>query len=541
MDKEAEKIIGRYGELQTDKQTLLSQLQEIGDYGIPTFQNMARKQQPGAKKMQRIFSSTAIFAHTVWTNGLCGLLTPESYPWFEITTKNKALADIPSVKRWLSYVSETMRATINTSNAQSALKGLYGSLGFAGCGCNYIDEGKTNVLNFQNFSIAKVCIEEGPEGMVDSVYRMSKFSARNCKELWGNKCSESIKKAAEKEPGKDFEILHCVKPRDNHDSRKMDALSMPFGSWYIEKETGNILEEGGYNEFPYQFPRLVRSEDEPYGATSPAREALAEIKMLNQMRYDGIKARQKRMDPPLVAKKETLSSTRTSPGSVIYYTGDAPPTPMTFGGDVRYDIEAENVSKEEIKQIFFTDLFLLFAQLDKTQMTIPEVRERLEEKLELLGPMLGSLKSELFNPMLSRSFWIMYRKGFLPPAPQELVGEGLEIEYTSKLAMAMKKVETKATTDTLSFVGGMAQFAPEVLDNFNADEIVTGTASRNGMPVKYMRSPDDVAQIRQSRAAAQKKAEEDQAMRDMAAQAPGLAKAPEPGSIQERLIGGAQQ
>jgi hypothetical protein len=276
----------------------------------------------GSKKMQKIFSSTVIFCHTVWTNGLCGLLTPESYPWFEITTKRRDLADIPNVKRWLSYTSEVMRSTINTSNAQAALKCMYGSLGFAGCGCNYTEEGRTNILNFQNFSIANVCIEEGPEGTVDTVYRMSKFSARNCKAIWGDKCSDDIDKAMEKEPGKEFEILHCVKPRGEYDSRKMDARSMPYANFYIEKANGNILEEGGYHEFPYQFPRLAPAEDEPYGSTSPAREALAEVKMLNQMRYDGIKARQKRNDPPLAARKESLSTTRTTPGSVIFYTGD---------------------------------------------------------------------------------------------------------------------------------------------------------------------------------------------------------------------------
>ncbi len=44
------------------------------------------------------------------------------------------------------------------------------------------------------------------------------------------------------------------------------------------------------------------------------------------------------------------------------------------------------------------------------QMTATEVVQRNEEKMRLLGPVLGRLQSELLRPMIDRTFAILLRK-----------------------------------------------------------------------------------------------------------------------------------
>jgi hypothetical protein len=133
-------------------------------------------------------------------------------------------------------------------------------------------------------------------------------------------------------------------------------------------------------------------------------DALPDTKMLNQMRYDDIRAMQKLIDPPLLVQRETsISSTRTSAGSVIYYKSGEKPESLKTGGDYQIAMDAEEKQRQMIMQCFYADLFAIFAQIpDNLQMTATEVRERVEERLMLLGPSLGRLQVELYNPMLSR-------------------------------------------------------------------------------------------------------------------------------------------
>ena len=534
----AEEIIAIYKRLDEDKQTLKSHWQEITDYMAPRRQNVTTQLTPGGKRMTKIYDSTAIRSLRVFANGLYGHLTSPAYPWFELTVKNKDLAEIAAVKWWLADATERLRSAINASRAAQTLHEVYTDLGWAGTACMYIEPGKRYALNFQAMDVANLCIMEDANGVVDSVYRCAKFSARQCIQYWGKKCSKKIKDAYEAGKYNEmFDIIHAIYPREDYDWNKRDALNMPWAVRYIEKESKTELAESGLKQFPYCVPRWEKDTTEVFGR-SPGMDTLPDVKMLNQMVYDDIRARQKRIDPPLLASKESaLSTTRTTPGSVIYHKTGEPPVPMQFGGDMNLMLESENQLRGSIERGFYADLFLLLAQSNDPNKTATEVRELIEEKLTLLGPALSRLQTELFDPMLSVSFSILYQQGYIMPAPEELAGEGLEIEYIGRLALAMKQTETRATANTLSFVGSMAQYDPSILDNFDSDEIAIGTAMRSGMPIKYIRPPDMRDAIRQQRA-------EQQAEREKAAMAleaskalPNLSKAPEAGSMAAAMTG----
>jgi len=537
-DLAPEKIVEIYDLLDQDKSTLKSHLQEIADYMIPRRQGVTTTLTPGGKRMSKIYDGTATRALRVFANGLYGHLTSPAYPWFELTTREQTLADIPAVKFWLGDTTEKLRAAINVSNAPLALHEVYTDLGWAGTGCLYIEAGKKYKLNFTSFGIATVCIMEDANGVVDTVYRLTRMTARQCIQYWGEKCSEKIKKAhKEGKHNEKFEIIHAVYPRDDYDWTKRDAKNMPWASQWVERDTKNELASGGHSDFPYCCPRWEKDNDETYGR-SCGMDALPDTKMLNQMCYDDIRAIQKRIDPPMTASTEAgLSTTRTSPGSIIFHKKGEAPVPLELGGDIRLAFESEERRRQQIEQAFYVDLFLLLARANDPNRTATEVRELIEEKLTLLGPALSRLQTELFDPMLGRCFNILLKRGeFLPP-PEELSGQTLEIEYIGRLALAMKETETRAALSTMQIVGSMANFAPDVVDNFDTDEIAVGTAQRKGMPVKYIRPPQVRDQIRQQRAERMAQQAEDAALLETGKVLPGLTKAPEQGSVAEALMG----
>ena len=533
---DAKKILAIYDKLDADKGTLKSHLREIADM-ILAIKFLHDQWVEGGKRHANIYDGTAIRAHRVFANGLYGNLTPQSVPWFALTVKNKSMAENANVKFWLSDTTERMRSAINSSNAPLSLQNVYRSEGWAGTAILSVEPGKRYLLNCQTYSVGNCCISEDADGVVDAIYRLEMFSARQAIQKWGDKCSEKIKKAYQgTEPNKMFEVIHAVYPRDDYNWKKLDSLNMPYASVWIEKEGKNILAESGYKEFPFMCPRWEKDDGEVYGR-SPGMDALPDAKMLNQMCYDNMRGVQKMIDPPLLASKESaLSSTNTSAGGVIYHKSGEIPSALDSGGDFRIALEVEEQRRMAIKEAFYNDLFQLLGSDDRHDRTAYEISKRIEENLSILGPALGRQQTELFDPFLSRVFWILYRAGHLLPVPRELIGQGLSVDYVGRLALAMKAYETNATGNVLSFLGSYAEMRPDILDNFDFDEISQGTAIRSGMPIKYMVPPDVRDKRRAIRAEQAAKQQQALELEAMANQVPNLSKRPEGGSPMDQLM-----
>jgi hypothetical protein len=94
----------------------------------------------------------------------------------------------------------------------------------------------------------------------------------------------------------------------------------------------------------------------------------------------------------------------------------------------------------------------------------------------------------------------------IPPPPQSLQGQQLEIELVSILAQAQKMVATTSIEQLASFVGSLAGVKPDVLDKLDADEAVDQYADALGAPTAIVVPDEQVAKIRAARAQQQAQA-----------------------------------
>lgn len=539
----AEKIVKKYQTLDGNRGTLLSTLQEICNYLMPHRLNVTTQTTAGANQMAQVYDGTAIRALSICANGLYGHLTNPSAPWFMLTVKRKDLAEMAEVKDWLRDTSERMHDAINVSNWPMAAHEIYTDLPALGTGVLYLGKimtrrPKRRLINFRVFDIGRCVIEEDADGEVDTIIRKEPMTIRGAVQAWGDQCSEKIMKEYNKgNEEKEIDILHAVFPRSDRHPEKWDKVNKPWASYWIELETKNMLEEGGYDEFPYMVPRWSKKSSQPYGY-GPGLDCLSEIKMINEFSKSDIKVHQKRSDPPVLVPDEmALYPKRFVPGGVTYFKQGSKPEYMIGPQVGQYELAYENQRREYIMSMFFADLFTLLAQQPRAK-TATEVMELVEERLVLLGPTLGRLQSELFDQMLSRVFWMMMRGDetgpYLNIPPRILIGQGLDIMYVSKLAMAMRVFETKAVMQSLGFAQSIAQQDPSIMDNFDLDKIARGVSERFGTPTIFMAPDRVVRDIRAKRAQAQAEA---QAKQDKMMQAemtakmtPAMTTAPEPGS-----------
>ncbi len=153
---------------------------------------------------------------------------------------------------------------------------------------------------------------------------------------------------------------------------------------------------------------------------------------------------EKQVRPPLIADI-TLKNQPSSilPGQVTYVQNLSSGTGMRSIYEVNPDIKGlagliEQI-QERIKVGMFNDLFLMLENMPRdSKMTAYEVAQKVQEKLQVLGPVIENIITESLKPKLKRIFGIMNRKGMIPPKPDSLKGVDLDVEFISMLSLASK-------------------------------------------------------------------------------------------------------
>jgi len=503
-------IMARFDRLKTGRQNWETHWQEVADYMQPRKADVTRTRSKGDKRTELIFDSSPIQAVELLAASLHGMLTNPSTPWFSLRYKDEGLDSDDEAKLWLEGVTDTMYTAFNRSNFQQEIFELYHDLITFGTAAMFIEEDQNDLLKFSTRHINEIYVTENDKGRIDTVYRKFKITLRAAAQQFGNNLSEEARNKVEKDPFDEIDILHAVYPRQDFNPTKKDKENMEFESVYVEYKNGNELSVGGFVEFPFVVPRYLKASHEIYGR-SPAMTALPDVKMLNEMSKTTIKAAQKQVDPPLLVPDDGfLLPVRTVPGGLNFYRSGTRDRiePLNIGANNPLGLNMEEQRRTAIRNVFYVDQLLL---QQGPQMTATEVIQRNEEKMRLLGPVLGRLQSELLKPMIDRCFAILLRNNQFAQAPEFLSGQDIEIEYVSPLAKAQKGTELSSITRAIEILGSLANVAP-VFDYINFDALVKHVADLVGVPQKVLKLQSQVNAEREAQAA---QAEQQQQMMQM--------------------------
>jgi hypothetical protein len=156
--------------------------------------------------------------------------------------------------------------------------------------------------------------------------------------------------------------------------------------------------------------------------------------------------------------------------------------------------------------LMYNDVFLAFDGITK-QMNNPEVMERINEKMTMLGPAVGRYISEMINPTIIRTLGILSRKGKLPQPPEEImVDPSFEIDCVSQLAQAQRRSELNALMTGLTLVGQLAPLNPNILDKISTDKVVDEAWNIIGATPRVLNDDDVIDTIRTGRTQLQQQA-----------------------------------
>ena len=473
----------------------------------------------GDKRNNKIIDSTAVLAARTLKSGMMAGITSPARPWMRLVTPDPDLAEREDVRSWLHLVTQRMHTVFLRSNLYNALPTLYGDQGTFGTACMTILEDEKDVVRFQTPPLGSYMIATNERGITDTFFRDIPMTVRQVvrrfvnmndpesvrwskvsitvKNLWGIGNLDAV-----------VPICHVIIMNKDYDQSKLHSRYKRYSSTYYEKNSNDqnkLLSVSGYDDFPVVCPRWDVTGDDVYGTSCPGMDSLGDIKALQLMQRRKAEAIEKMVRPPMVGP----SSLRTAKASIL--PGDVTYLDAREGQQKFEPIYAVNPRISElvmdikdhqmrVSRAYYEDLFLMMAQSDRREVTAREIDERHEEKLLMLGPTLERENDELLDPMVSRVFNIMERRGMIPPAPDVLQGQAIKVEYISIMAQAQKMVAMAGLERFATFVGNMSKAMPGALDKINQDNLVDEYGDMTGISPRILRTDDEANQIRTKRA-----------------------------------------
>lgn len=503
----AENLCKRYEALKARRANWESHWQQIAEVIAPRFSDMLGSRTEGDKRMTRVYDSTGIAMNELLASGLHGIATNPATRWFGLRVIDEKLMEMESVKEYLSDTETEMFREMHAPNAalSTHLHESYMDCGAFGTAVMFIGDigGRPS---FQTRHLKECFLDENADGDVDTVFRCFWMTAR---QLWQMSEREenpwTLPKAVSETIAADkwdqtFEVVHAVHPREELKRGKRTRDNLPFASIYVFRQDKTILDEGGFEEFPYAILMWNKNPGEVYGR-GPGMTALPDVQMLQEMMKVHIRAGQKLVDPPLMVSDDSvLGPIRTMPGGLNFLRPGSDIRPLQTGARLDLSFEMMQDVRNRIGQIFFADVVRPFTE--RTNETATEVMQRVQQQMRLLGPVLGRLEKYL-GQIVARVYGIMFRAGKLPDPPEELLGRPFTVEFVSPIATAQRAGEVETVSQWLALNAQAMQVAPEVSDRIDWAQLPEWTADRLRVDPDLVLDDEEAAAKAQQRQMAQ--------------------------------------
>jgi hypothetical protein len=467
-------------------------------------------------RQREIYDSTAVMAAQSLAASLHGSLTTPAIRWFDLRFRDGALQDDSDAVEWLEECSRRVFDALQDSNFNLEANETY--LDLVGYGTSIIVEepkldhqGAWGGLMFTSVPLKEAYFEQDANGQVYAFYRLLQWTPSRYIDKFGEKhVPEIIRDRYESDPDGRIDVIFCVYPEPaNADADVSKALAperRPYQFAYVTRQgaepIGGPAGSGGYYEMPAFVPRWRKTSESAWG-NSPAMVALADVLTLNQVIEMRIKAVERLIDPPQkVEERALLSDLNLRARGVTVLRDINKLAPLDTGANIQAgEIEIADL-RRAIRQYFFVDQLEL---KESPAMTATEVQVRYEMMQRLLGPTLGRLQSDFLDPMIQRTFNILLRAGRLPEIPQSVKAAAahMDIDYLGPLSRAQRTDQVASTERWLMNLAQLAQVLPDMLDIPDPEQIARQIAQMLSVPAKMLRSTDEVAEIREARAAAQ--------------------------------------
>lgn len=491
--------------------------------GLPTPNNMSR----GREINQSIIDPTGTYALRICAAGLMSGLASPSRPWFKIKPSFKSV-DIDSEGRaWLDETENRVYTILAGSNFYNTFAQECEDLAAFGTGPSIIYEDEKDVIRCYNPAVGEYYLSSDATMRVNGLFRTFVMTVSQIVDFFTlEKCPRNIQGLWMAKGGSldvEWIIGHSIEP--NYEIKNSPISKIPGNFtwrevyWLYGQGGSGPLSLRGFVEQPFTAARWATQSNDAYGR-SVGMDVLPDIIQLQIETRRKAEAIEKQVRPPLLASMQLKNQPSSIlPGAVTYVDKLGPDEGMRSIYNVNPDISGMMNDLAQIQQRiqrgFFNDLFLMLEQ-GTGNMTATEVTAKIQEKMQVLGPVIENLISESLKPKLKRVFGIMKRKGLIDPPPDSMKGIPLDLEFVSMLSIAQRASATAGMERFVGLIGNMSAVFQTVKDNLDADNFVREFSSLLGNPESILFGPEQVQEARQAQAKQMQQQQQMAAMSQMA-------------------------
>lgn len=499
----AELLLTRFKGMEPARANYATLWRDCSDHYLPhkAFSSKAK----GAEGGEQIWDSTPADSHQKLSARLFGIIMPPSEQWLGIGHRTQpGTGDDEGLKEWASAAAEKTLAFLANEETGWYTAGAesFESLCLHSMYVKYIEDDDESVLRVQCLPLSECYVAESSRGIVDTVYRKYQMTARQMEQTWGDNVSKDVKKLIEDNaPETMVDILHCTYPRNDVKVRGAGNKNMPYASVYLEEKSKNILEESGYQEFPYSVPRWGKEPGEVYGSGCPAQVALPTVRVLYAQVKTALLTAEKLGSPPILAPDDgVIGPISSAPDSIMYYrSSDAKPEYMAIRAELNALLQMIDGSREEIRQMFYSNRL---DDNDRPNMTATEATIKRNDRWQSMAAMLGRIQNEGLTQELNRIVRILMRAGIVDPLPEGYTEKNIKFFYTNQLTQSQSQQGLQTSRVLLEMVQPLVQLAaslgiPNPIDNYDLDAMARRAHAVSGAPADELRKERDVKVVRE--------------------------------------------
>lgn len=469
---------------------------------------------PDRSKIAENLDGTAMRANRTLANGQASRITPMGSRWFALRPPTD-LQNNPAAQRWYQRCGEITLEALAASNFYNRAHEHYLDRGAFGIAATETVAGRHGKgLHFRSFPVGSYSVAHNGRDEVDTLARCYRLTPAQIIDIFPeeNVPAEVHKKQADdKARTAPLEVVQIIRPRQDRNPKKSDGKNKPFESLHILKEEKHILAESGFDEFPIAVSRWELWGDSPYG-WSPGGLALPEASQANFLEEMLDTLAETAAFPRVLYPSNLKGDVDFNALGLTSYdptNGHKPEEWLTNG---RYDIGKDrlNDKRRAIDEAFFVPLFNAISQLDR-DATATEVRAIVSESRELFHPIFSNLVREFLRPILQRSFHLLLRQGAFPEPPAVVIKAGEldnfiddpDVAFTSAMALALEQSQLANFADCINVLAPIAQSDPGAFDFIDTDAVGPAFFRSKGLPAEFIRSQEEIQQLRQARQQAQ--------------------------------------
>lgn len=503
---------------------------ELADYILPrrykwliTPNQMAR----GSPINQHILDSTGSLAARNLAAGMMMGCSDPTKRWFRYKVNRIDSTQTSPISLWLAEVERLIGLILTESNFYDALAIFYFDLVVFGTAVMLIYEDYDNVINCINPCLGEYYVDIDGRLQPSVFCREFTLTVSQAADEFGvenlSPSTAGLWATGGTSLTRELVVAHMIEP--NLDGRKYGIPeSFPYRECYWEwggsaspqggsSYSPGLLRKRGFHESPAIICRWDLVSNDAYGR-SPGMDALPDIKQLQLETKRLSQGIDKMVNPPMIADVQLKNQPASLlPGGVTYVsgmisqgkTGFAPV--YTVNPEVKEMMEQIGAVQERIKETFYNNLFQVISQFEtRSNVTATEIDARRSEALLMLGPVLERLNHEAFAKIHDRIFGIAARAGILPPAPPQIQGRHLQVEFTSMIELAQNANQATSVERLMTLASQFAAIDPAILDNIDLDYGLDKISSLLNNDPKLIRSPIQLATIRAQRQQQQQEA-----------------------------------